>query len=175
MTQFFFWAYDWVDLSSKTSQALSISQSALLLTLVEYSIDVYNPKQGFGISDLVFDYLGVGLAYMKRHNSWLEDFDFKISWKKNLFLANQLIFVQTYEEFDNFIHWFTYRTRLFTLRKIFCLGVGYSATHPGCKPKGEFFGGIGLSLPDFASLFGEKLRERAKFLEIFYPNLCIKL
>jgi hypothetical protein len=54
MAQFFFWDYDWVGLSSKTSQALSISQSALLLTLVEYPIDAHNPKQGFGVSDLIF-------------------------------------------------------------------------------------------------------------------------
>jgi hypothetical protein len=60
-------------------------------------------------------------------------------------------------------------------RKIFCLGVGYSANHHGGKPKREFFGGIGLSLPDFASLFGKKLEARAQFLEIFYPNLCIEL
>lgn len=85
------------------------------------------------------------------------------------------MFTQTYEEFDNFIYWFTYRTKLFMPPKIFCLGVGYSASHHGGKPKREFFGGIGLSLPDFASLFGEKLKERTKFLEIFYPNLRIKL
>jgi len=175
MTQFFFWAYDWVGLSSKTSQVLSISQSALLLTLVEYPIDAHNPKQGFGLSDLIFDYLGVSLAYMKKHKSWLEDFDFKISSKKNIFLTNQPLFAQTYEEFDNFIYWFTYSAKLFLPRKILCLGVGYSATHHGGKPKREFFGGIGLSLPDFASLFGKKLQKPAKFLEIFYPNLRIKL
>jgi len=175
MTQFFFWAYDWVGLSSKTSQVLSISQSALLLTLVEYPIDAHNPKQGFGMSDLIFDYLGVSLAYMKNNNSWLEDFDFKISSKKNIFLSNQPLFAQTYEEFDNFIYWFTYSAKLFLPRKILCLGVGYSATHHGGKPKREFFGGIGLSLPDFASLFGKKLEKPAKFLEIFYPNLRIKL
>jgi hypothetical protein len=174
MTQFFFWAYDWVGLSSKTSQALSISQSALLLTLVEYPIDAYNPKQGLGVSDLIFDYVGVGLAYMKKHKSWLEDFDFKISWKKNIFLANQPMFAQTYEEFDNFIYWFTYRTKLFMPRKIFCFGVGYSVFHPGDTPKRQFYGGIGLSLPDFASLFGKNLKTRVKFLEIFYPNLSIK-
>ena len=175
MTQFFFWAYDWVGLSSKTSQTLSMCQSALLLTLVEYPIDAHNPRQGFGVSDLIFDYLGVGLAYMKKHESWLEDFDFKISWKKNVFAAHQPLFAQTYEEFDNFIYWFTYRTKLFMSRKIFCLGLGYSAAHPRGEPEREFFGGIGLSLPDFASLFGKKLESRAKFLEIFYPNLCIKL
>jgi len=174
MTQFFLWAYDWVGFSPKTSQALSVSQSVLLLTLVEYPIDAYNHKQGFGVSDLIFDYMGVASAYMKKHKSWLEDFDFKISWKKNVFLSNQPLFAKTYEEFDNFIYWFTYRTKLFMPRKIFCLGVGYSVAHPGGKLEREFFGGFGLSLPDFVSLFGNKLGERSKFLEIFYPNLRIK-
>ena len=145
MTQFFFWTYDWVGLSPKTSQALSICQSTLLLTLVEYPIDAHNPKQGFGVSDLIFDYLGVGLAYMKKHEGWLEDFDFKISWKRNIFATRQPLFAQTYQEFDNLVYWFTYRTKLFMPRKIFCLGLGYSAAHPGDKPEREFFGGIGRS------------------------------
>jgi len=174
MTQFFLRAYDWVGLSSKTSQALSISQSALLLTLVEYPIDAYNPKQGFGVSDLIFDYMGIGLACVKENKSWLEDFDVKISWKRNIFLANQPMFAQTYEEFGNFVYWLTYRTKLFLPQKIFCFGVGYSVTHDGQEPKRQFFGGIGLSLPDFASLFGRKFEERVKFLGIFYPNLCLE-
>lgn len=174
MTQFYFWAYDWVGLSPKTGQALSIFQSVLLLTLVEFPIDAYNPDQGFGTSDLIFDYLGVGLAYMKEHKHWLDDFDFKISWKRNILTSHQPLFAQTYDEFDNFIYWITYRTRLFMPRKIFCLGLGYSATHQDGKPRRDFFGGISLSLSDFASLFGKKLEEHTRFLEMFYPNLHIR-
>jgi hypothetical protein len=43
------------------------------------------------------------------------------------------------------------------------------------KPKREFYGGIGLSIPDFASLFSKKLGDKSKFLEILYPNIRIKL
>jgi len=183
MTQFLSCAYDWMGFSPKTSRALSLSESALILTLVEYPIDAYNPKQGLGISDLVFDYLGVGMAIARRHQSWLNDFDFKISWKKNIFSQNKTPFAQTYEEYDNFIYWLTYRPKLFLPKKLLCFGFGYSVTHLGStsslqaefKPKREFYGGIGLSIPDFASLFSKKLGDKSKFLEILYPNIRIKL
>jgi hypothetical protein len=175
MTQFFYRVYDWVGFSRKTSQALSSSESALILTLVEYPIDAYNPKQGLGVSDLVFDYLGVGLAVAKKHCSWLNDFDFKISWKKNVFSENKTPFAQTYEEYDNFIYWLTYRPKLFLPKKLLCFGFGYSVTHLEFKPKREFYGGIGFSIPDFVSLFGKRLGDKSKFLEILYPNIRIKL
>lgn len=175
MTQFLFAAYRWSGFSSKTSQVLSISQSAFILTLVEYPLDAYNPKQGFGISDLIFDYLGVGLAIMRKHQSWLEDFDFKISLKRNSFSTDHPLFAQTYEEYDNFVYWLTYRTKLVLPRKIFCFGLGYGTTHQGIKRQREFYWGVGVSVSDFASLFGKKLKERAKFLDLFYPNLRLKL
>ncbi len=174
MTQFLFGAYRWAGFSSKTSHVISISQTVIVLTLVEYPIDAHNPKQGLGVSDLVFDYAGIGLACMKQHHGWLDDFDFKISWKRNIFLANQPVFAQTYEEFDNFIYWATYRTKLFLPQKIFCFGLGYGVAHHGEKSKRQFFGGIGLSLPDFASLFDERLKRQVGFLGLFYPNFSIK-
>jgi hypothetical protein len=175
MTQFFHWAYDWVGFSPKTSRALSSSESALILTLVEYPIDAYNPKQGLGVSDLIFDYLGVGLAIARKHQSWLNDFDFKISWKKNIFSQNKTPFAQTYEEYDNFIYWLTYRTKFFFPKKLLCFGFGYSVTHSGMQSQRELYGGIGISIPDFVSLFGKKLGDKSKFLEILYPNIHIKL
>jgi hypothetical protein len=151
---------------------------------VEYPIDAHNPKQGLGVSDLIFDYLGVGLAVVKKHNRWLNDFDFKVSWKKNIFSENQTVFAQTYEEFDNFIYWFTYRTKLFFPKKLLCFGFGYSATRSGVQPfrvnlqgepKREFYCGIGLSIPDFASLFSQRVGDFCKPLEIVYPNIRVKL
>jgi hypothetical protein len=174
MTQFLYCVYDWVGFSPKTSQALSSSESALISTLVEYPIDAYNPQQGLGVSDLIFDYLGVGLAVARKHYSWLNDFDFKISWKKNIFSQNKTPFAQTYEEYDNFIYWLTYRPKLFLPKKLLCFGFGYSVTHLELKPKREFYGGIGLSIPDFVSLFSKKLGDKSKFLEILYPNIRIK-
>ncbi len=175
MTQFLYWAYEWVGFSPKTSRTLSICESSLILTLVEYPIDAYNPKQGLGASDLIFDYLGVGMAVAKKHVGWLNDFDFKLSWKKNILSENHTLFAQTYEEFDNFIYWLTYRTKLFFPKKLLCFGFGYSATHSGVGPKREFYGGIGLSIPDLVSLFGKKAGDKSKFLEILYPNIHVRL
>lgn len=175
MTQFLTWAYDWVGFSPKTNRALSLFQSSLILTLVEYPIDAYNPEQGLGISDLVFDYLGIGLAVAKKDQGWLKDFDFKLSWKKNIFSENKTPFAQTYEEYDNFIYWLTYRTKFVLPKKLFCLGFGYSATHSGFEPRREFYAGIGLSIPDFASLFGKRVGDFSNFLGILYPNIRIKL
>ncbi len=174
MTQFLFGAYRWAGFSGKQSRIISISQTALILTLVEYPIDAYNPQQGLGVSDLVFDYMGIGMAWVKERSSWLGDFDIKISSKRNILLGNQPLFAQTYEEFDNFVYWLTYRTKLFLPKKILCFGVGYGVTHEGGTARRGLFGGIGLSLPDLVSLFGERLRPPSKFLGIFYPNLSLR-
>ncbi|MGB2805985.1 MAG: hypothetical protein WBD64_13940 [Candidatus Zixiibacteriota bacterium] len=175
MTQFLFSAYRWSGFSTEASHAISVFQTAFVLTMVEYPIDAYNPQQGLGISDLAFDYAGIGLADVKQRFSGPEDFDFKLSWKRNIFLASQPMFAQTHEEFDNFIYWFTYRTKLFLPQKIVCLGLGYSATRRAGEPKRQFFAGIGLSLPDLFALSGKKLERHAKFLELFYPNLRLEL
>jgi hypothetical protein len=186
MTQFLYWAYEWVGFSPKTSRTLSLCESSLILTLVEYPIDAYNPKQGLGVSDLIFDYLGVGMVLAKERYSWLNDFDFKLSWKKNVLSENQTLFAQTYEEFDNFIYWLTYRTKVFFPKKFLCFGIGYSSTRSTFepfsrqgrdqgKPKREFYGGIGLSIPDFTSFFGKRAGDFCKFLEILYPNVHIRL
>jgi hypothetical protein len=175
MTQFLFGAYRWSGFSDQASHAISVFQTAFVLTMVEYPIDAHNPEQGLGVSDLAFDYAGIGLAYLKRRFSALDDLDFKISWKRNVFFSNQPMFAQTYEEFDNFIYWFTYRTRLFLPQKIVCLGLGYSATRRGGPARRQVFAGVGLSLPDLAALFGKKFKARAGFLGVFYPNLRIEL
>jgi hypothetical protein len=174
MTGFLFSTYRWAGFSGKASHVISISETALILTLVEYPIDAYNPEQGLGVSDLICDYVGIGLAWMKERNGWLEDFDIKVSSRKNILLGNQPLFAQTYEEFDNFVYWLTYRTGLFLPQKIFCFGLGYGVTHPGLKPKREIRGGMGLSLPDLACLLGERVGSRLKFLGIFYPNVSVR-
>jgi len=175
MTQFLFRSYRWAGFSAKTSHAISVFQTAFILTMVEYPIDAYNPKQGFGVSDLVFDYAGIGLAYLRQRHRWLEDFDVKVTFRRSVLLGNQPIFAQTNEEFDNFLYWLTYRADLFLPQKALCFGVGYGVTHRQNEPARHLLLGIGLSLPDFLSLFKEDLGPRFRFLEVFYPNLSVEL
>ncbi len=175
MTQFFFSTYHWIGLSPHTGQLLSLVESALILTAVEYPVDAYNPQQGLGESDLIFDYMGIGFAYAKKHCGWLGNLDFKISWKRNIFIANHSAFAQTYTDYDNTVYWLTYRTSLIIPRKIVCWGLGYSTTHVGIEPRRQFYLGVGLSLSDFVGLFGKKLERHAEFLDLFYPNFKLKL
>ena len=174
MTQFLFWSYRWAGFSSKTSHLISISQTAFVLTMVEYPIDAYNPKQGLGLSDLAFDYAGIGVAYLKRRCRGLGDFDVKISYRRDVIIGNQPVFAQTYDQFDNFIYWLTYKIGLFLPQKALCFGFGYGVTHRQDQPTRHFLVGIGLSLPDFVSLFAEDLGARVRFLELFYPNLNLQ-
>jgi hypothetical protein len=175
MTQLCFWMYDWIGFSPKTSQLVSMIESALILTIVEFPVDAYNPRQGLGVSDLIFDYMGVGFAFAKKHQCSLQDFDVKVSWKRNLFLTNHPAFSQTFGEFDNFIFWLTYRPRLFVPRRVLCIGLGYSVTHRGIEPQREFYCGVGLSLSDFFGLLGKRLKSYTQFLDLFYPNFKLKL
>jgi hypothetical protein len=174
MTQFLFWSYGWAGFSPKTSRLIAVSQTVLVLTMVEYPIDAYNPKQGLGLSDLAFDYAGIGLAYLKQRWRWLGDWDVKISWRRDIIFGNQPVFAQTYDQFDNFIYWLTYKTRLFLPQKALCFGLGYSVTHRQDRPTRHLLLGIGLSLPDFVSLFAEDLGTHVKFLDLFYPNLNLE-
>jgi len=174
MTQFLFWSYGWAGFSSKTSRLIAVSQTAFVLTMVEYPIDAYNPKQGVGLSDLAFDYAGIGVAYLKQRCRWLGDLDVKISWRRDIIFGNQPVFAQTYEQFDNFIYWLTYRTRLFLPQKALCFGLGYGVTHRQDQPARHLLLGIGLSLPDFLSLFAQDLGARVGLLELFYPNLNLE-
>jgi hypothetical protein len=174
MTQFLFWSYGWAGFSPKTSRLIAVSQTAFVLTMVEYPIDAYNPKQGVGLSDLAFDYAGIGLACLKQRCRWLENFDVKISWRKDIIFGNQPVFAQTYSQFDNFIYWLTYKTELFLPQKALCFGLGYGVTHRQDRPTRHLLMGIGLSLPDFVSLFSEGLGKQVKFLDLFYPNLNLE-
>ena len=175
MTQFCFWMYDWIGFSPQTSQLISMIESALILTIVEFPVDAYNPKQGLGISDLIFDYMGVGFAFARKHQSLLQDFDVKVSWKRNLFATNHPAFSQTFGEFDNFIFWLTYRPHLFVPRRFLCVGLGYSVTHRGIEPQREFYAGVGLSVSDFFGLLGKRFKSSTQFLDLFYPNFKLKL
>jgi hypothetical protein len=175
MTQLCFWMYDWIGFSPRTSELVSVIESALILTIVEFPVDAYNPQQGLGVSDLIFDYMGVVFAFARKHHGFLKDFDVKVSWKRNLFVTNHPALSQTFGEFDNFIFWLTYHPHLLIPRRFLCVGLGYSVSHRGIEPQREFYGGVGLSVSDFFGLLGKKFESYTRFLDLFYPNFKLKL
>jgi hypothetical protein len=165
LTQLFHSGYKALGYSAKTSIWLGVIETAVIVTAVEYPIDAYNPTQGFGISDLIFDYAGISLGYLKITDSRFENWDLKGS-VKSLTHANNQVFGDMAEDFDNYIYWLTYR------RKPAVFGLGYSTSHPeeGVINK-EFYLGVGTTIPDLLSPISEKLSEFFRWSEFYYFNL----
>ncbi|MBD3218668.1 MAG: DUF2279 domain-containing protein [candidate division Zixibacteria bacterium] len=165
LTQFFHSGYKALGYSERTSLWLGIIETAVIVTAVEYPIDAYNPSQGFGISDLIFDYAGIGLGYLKITDNRFDSWDIKGS-VKSFGHANQQVFGDLAEDYDNYIYWLTYR------KEPAVFGLGYSTSHPeiGNVDK-EFYLGVGTTIPDLLSPFSKKLSEFFRWSEFYYFNL----
>ncbi len=59
LTRTFSGQWRWGGMPPRRSRTVGAAESAVALTLVEV-LDAFNPAQGLGISDLLFDYTGVG-------------------------------------------------------------------------------------------------------------------
>ena len=57
--------FRWSGLSPAVAARAGAAQAALYLTFVEFPMDAYNPKQGFGITDFVANLAGIGLAWYR--------------------------------------------------------------------------------------------------------------
>lgn len=176
LTQLFCSGYNWANFSPEKADLFGALESGFVLTFIEYPMDAYNQLQGMGVSDLVFNYLGIGTAVLKKRVKSLQNFDLKFFWKRNLLKKGESILVAKYEQFDNFVYWLTYKFNPFFKQKLFCFGLGYGTTHNiFLKPQRQIFLGLGLSLPDLFSLIGERFGKWTKPLDVFYPNLNIKV
>ena len=165
-------AYRWAGFSPKKSRTYGALESALLLTLVECPMDAFNPTQGFGLADLIFDYAGVGfgLLQLSHPGSW----DIKVSAKSNPFSSQEHFFAQTAAQFDNFVFWGTFRPAFkFGERQPLSLGLGYSTRRAADEryPLREFRLGIGTSLPDFVRSFAPGAAKYFEILDFYYFNL----
>ncbi|MGH8004228.1 MAG: DUF2279 domain-containing protein, partial [Limisphaerales bacterium] len=81
LTKEFYRAYRWAGFSPKKARLYGTLESAVLMTFVEVPMDAFNTTQGFGIEDLLANYAGVGLGFLKlsRPGNW----DIKTSAKSN--------------------------------------------------------------------------------------------
>ncbi len=167
LTQGFSWLFKSLGMDEQVAPKYSALQAAMLLTLVEVPLDAFNPTQGFGATDLVADYGGIGLALLK--DKYPNNFDMKFSvkhppWRfENKFLASDV------EEFDNFIWWATYKP------KYAWVGVGYSANHERIEVEPEFYVGIGTTAYDLLHVVAPGFADEVKFLDTYFINFHRRL
>jgi hypothetical protein len=135
---------------------------------VEYPIDAYNPDQGMGISDLIFDYSGIFLAYLKIADRRFERWDIKTSLKSMSYSGRNVI-GSNREDYDNYIYWLTYS------RSPLVFGLGYGTDHPVQEVRSQFFLGVGTSLYDLIKPISSEVAKYLRFTEFYYFNLRIEL
>ena len=169
LTQSFSSLYRRLGFSTKRGHILGALESALIMTAVEFPVDAFNPNQGFGMTDLVADYLGVGLAYWKSVDSRLSDFDIKLSIK-SFSRQGERVLGYDNRDYDNYIYWLTYRY------KFAVLGTGYGTTRSKLiEPEPQIFLGIGTTIPDLLRPVSSKLAEKLKPLELYYFNFRLNV
>ena len=165
LMQFFNSGYNFVGFSPKTAKILGIVETAFIVTAVEFPIDAFNPDQGFGISDLIFDYAGIAMAYMKITNPALKNWDIKTSLK-SLSYSNKNVIGSNSEDYDNYIYWLTYR------KSPAVFGLGYSTDHPQpYQVDKQFYLAIGTTVPDLVRLISPKIADKLNWMEVYYFNL----
>lgn len=162
--------YRWIGMNRTKARRLAALEAWLWMFAIEYPIDAYNPDQGFGISDLLFNTAGVLAAY---HRSGQADprWDVKISVKRRFFEGDSRVIAYTTKQYDDYIYWITVRpsrNRYIPL----LLGAGYSTNHlDNGQITKELNLGIGTSLEEIGGMFGERTARYLRPLNFFFFNL----
>jgi len=165
LTQALHSGYKGLGFSERTAKILGMAETALIVTAVEYPIDAYNPAQGFGISDLIFNYAGILAAYIKISDSRFENWDLKTS-VKSLENSSRQVIGNEVEDYDNYIYWLTYR------KSPAVFGLGYSTSHPRVgKVVKEFYLAFGTTIPDIIEPISKNLSRVFRWAEVYYFNL----
>ncbi|MBN2541860.1 DUF2279 domain-containing protein [bacterium] len=156
--------FSWCGFSPRISRICGASGAAIWMTAVEYPIDAYNPKQGFGWSDMVFNFMGISFATLRDRYPWAYRFDLKLSLESLDYFANTIV-AMTLEENNNYIYWLTYQP--YREKLPFHVGFGYSGKMADtgkreAAPQG--FIGVGISLSDLTPILG---KDWGKFLGNF--------
>lgn len=178
LVKLFTGGFRWVGYDHIKAARLGALQGALLMTFVEFPLDAFNPTQGLGVSDLIFNYLGVGFGYWKTTDSRLGNIDLKISILGNPWQYNNQVFAQAAYDFDQFAFWATYRVP-HVLKDIMVLGVGYSTSHPALDGqtvgpvKSHIKVGLGTTLSAVAGIVSPSVARFFKPVDFYYFNFHI--
>jgi len=168
LTRIFSGQWRWGGLSPRGSRTVGAVESAVALTGVEV-LDAFNPTQGLGIGDLVFNGAGIGASL------WNLSHPGNVGIKSSLkTLAHGRLFAETTRQSDNYIFWVTYRPPLrWGPKQPLSLGIGHSARRAadGLNPVRELHFGIGTTLPDVVRTFAPHAARYLGFLDFYYFNL----
>jgi hypothetical protein len=175
ITEFLTDAYRWIGMEPGRARRIGAWETLALTFLTEFPIDSFNPDQGFGLSDFLFNAGGVLAAYHRMSCQHPPRWDVKISVKRQFFSGESRLIAHTNKQYDDYVYWLTFRpSRSRALP--FLLGIGYSTDHdqnPGIIK--ELHLGIGTSLEDLGGIFGEKYARRLRLLNFFFFNIGTKI
>ena len=168
LTRVFSTMWRWGGMRAESARTVGAVESAATMTLVEV-MDAYNPKQGLGISDLVFDYAGVGAGLLSLHHPG--NWGIRVSAKR---AGVAKPFSLTKSEYDDWIFWATYRPPLrWGGKQPLSLGLGHSTRRApdGLNVVRELHFGIGTTLPDIVRIFSPEIARHVEILDFYYINL----
>lgn len=163
----FNWLFRLLRMQPDKREKYAILESGLITTLIEFPLDAYNPHQGLGLSDLAFDWAGLGFYWL--HQRGLQTFDIKFSLKRSPFDFDHKLLASENEEFSNFIWWANWKP------KYVWLGLGYSTNHDAGDVASEYFLGVGTTLYDLIALINRPVADRMKALDAYFIHVKLKL
>src|SRR5713101_1770467 len=175
LTKAFAHLWSWTGEPTKRARTWGALEAGVILTLVELPIDAFNPQQGLGISDLIFDYGGVGMGLLALHQPgrW----DFKFSAKHNVFATQKTLFSQNSRDSDNYVFWATYRPSFgLDERQPLSVGLGHGVGREanGVTPVRELYLGLGTTIPDVVRLAAPGVARHIQLLEAYYINVRLR-
>lgn len=164
----------WTGMNESAARRLATLESWLWTSAVEYPIDAYNPDQGFGVSDLLFNTAGVIAAHV-RSTQDAPRWDVKISVKPSFFNGQSRIIAHSNKQYDDYIYWATYRPSDNRFVPIH-FGLGYSTHHePNSRIAKQLHLGIGTTLDDLGGMIHESIGRYLRPLNVFYFNINGKI
>ena len=166
--------YRWSGAAAGRARLWGAAEAWLLTFLVEYPIDAYNPQQGFGVSDLIFNTAGVMAAYA--HSASIQPrWDIKVSAKRQFFNGTGRIVAYDTKQYDDFVYWVTYRPIRARYAPLL-FGAGYSTRHSTPHaPIKEFHLGVGTSLEEIGAMIGPRTERFLRPLNFCFFNLAAKI
>ncbi|MFH2056187.1 MAG: hypothetical protein ABIJ61_09540 [bacterium] len=163
------WLFRLLGMPQDKIEKYALLEAVLITTFIEFPLDAFNPGQGVGVSDLLFNSAGVGLSYLRHHGA--AQFDMKFSLKRSPLEFENKFLASDAAEFDNFIWWGVWKPRHLWF------GFGYSTNHyraDGLVEK-EFYLGAGTTLHDLLNIVSPRAAKRLKALDTFFLNLHVEL